>query len=328
MTKAWGYVDCPYCNEQVELRLKLKKEAETKTVRCDNDGCHKDFVIRYHAVKTVDVMAAPMPDHMQPLTDEQRRHEGLFRDGKDPAITRESIRSAVEAMGRQDGCVPGLRGSGMLTGGTLTSPMAQYLEECARRGGPVAIERMMAPEMARVARGWNKLCGANGGVTIHESTAPMSAERMAELVSRAQSEGAAVASTRMPRFFEPSDWVKKHLRGADGGRVSQMEAENAALAMKNVTLDDMTRALRSVVEMRKNRGAAVRIEPRGECSMRVLKLRDAPEPQVEVRMDDRFTPPVEAGPNLIDKAVQAAPDTWGRITKAWSPAALIDDKED
>lgn len=278
MTKAWGYVDCPYCNEQVELRLKLKKEVETKTVQCDNDGCRKDFVIRYHAVKTVDVMAAPMPDHMQPLTDEQRKHEGLFCEGKEPAITRESIRSAVEAMDRQD-----RRPSGLYQDGRLT---------------------------------------------IHDSTPAMTAERMAELVSRVTPEGVTVVSTRKSEFFEPSDWVRKYLRGPEDDRVPRMEAENASLALKNVSLDAMTRALRRVAEGKISRGAAVQIEPRAEFSMRVLKLRDTPEPQVEVRMDDRFKPPVEAAPDLIDRAVQAAPDTWGRITRAWSPASLIDDKED
>ncbi len=296
MTKAWGYVDCPYCNEQVELRLKLKKEVETKTVQCDNEGCRKDFVIRYHAVKTVDVMAAPMPDHMQPLTDEQRRHEGLFCDGKNPAITRESIRSAVEAMDRQDRCAPGV-----YQDGRLVVPLDTYLK--------------------------NQSC-SSGGVTIHEGTPSMTAERMAELVSRVTPEGVTVVSSIKPEFFEPSDWVRKFLRGPEDDRIPRMQADNAALALKNVSMDAMTRALRSVVEGRNRRGAAVRIEPRAEFSMRVLKLRDAPEPQVEARMDDRFTPPAGAAPDLIDRAVQAGPDTWGRITRAWSPAALIDDKED
>jgi hypothetical protein len=70
--KIYASTTCPYCSREVDVTVKTSENVRSKVVQCDNMGCGKDFMIRYHAKVIVDIQAGEIPDKMQSRTDEQR----------------------------------------------------------------------------------------------------------------------------------------------------------------------------------------------------------------------------------------------------------------
>lgn len=76
MAKVYATVDCPYCDNPTNVRVKVLEDTDTKTVTCY--GCQKDFLIRWHAKVTVDIRAGKIDDDMQPMAKDKPPMRHVF----------------------------------------------------------------------------------------------------------------------------------------------------------------------------------------------------------------------------------------------------------
>lgn len=78
MAKVYATVDCPYCNNPTNVRVRVMDGPDTKTVTCYKHGCEKDFLIRWHARVTVDIRAGKIDDAMQPMSPDKPPMRHVF----------------------------------------------------------------------------------------------------------------------------------------------------------------------------------------------------------------------------------------------------------
>lgn len=65
----WREVTCPYCVQSVEVGIKLREFPMSKIIKCDNDGCGKDFLLKCD----LEPKTGKMDESMQRFSDEQLR---------------------------------------------------------------------------------------------------------------------------------------------------------------------------------------------------------------------------------------------------------------
>lgn len=65
--KIFVQVDCPYCRNSTGIFLKMREYAASKSVRCEDYRCNREFNIRYHVKPVADVVATPL-DQAPPVT--------------------------------------------------------------------------------------------------------------------------------------------------------------------------------------------------------------------------------------------------------------------
>ena len=89
--KVYASTTCPYCSREVDVTLKTRERARSKVVQCDNMGCGKDFMIRYHAKVVVDITTKAIPDDMQSRTDEERGFSRSFMVTLPPPVSPDML---------------------------------------------------------------------------------------------------------------------------------------------------------------------------------------------------------------------------------------------